>query len=166
LNLLDLVDDIGGQVIRRGFFSRPVYHGRYRDADLTINFSSEKNKKGRSSLIDISLTTNLNEAVTISSYQWLGEIEEKSIGTYQPLLGSGQPRYGIRLADSSRFRTKLKGKDFIASIDELHPFRFIFISPRGILFEKEAENLPQNTRHPRLREHLDGILKLIAGLQQ
>jgi hypothetical protein len=164
-NLLDLAEDIGGQVMRRGFFSRPVYHGKYRDADLTINFSGERNNKGRTNLIDISLAAKLNESVTISSYPWLQEIAEKSITDYQPLPGSDPPLYGIRLADSSKFRTKLNRTDFTGSIGQLHPFRFIFISPRGILFEKEAEHLPQNTRHPRLKEQLDGIFKLINGLQ-
>ncbi len=152
--------------MRRGFLSRPVYHGKYYDADLTINFSSEKNKKGRSNLIDISLTTKLSESITISSYQWLQEIAEESIGEYQALPGSSQPLYGIRLADSSKFKPKLGGTDFLAGIEVLHPFRFIFISPRGVLFEKEAENLPQNTRHPRVREQLDGLFKLITGLQE
>ena len=165
-NLLDLADDIGGQVMRRGFFSRPVYHGQYRDADLTINFSGERNKKGRVNLIDISLTANLSESITISSYPWLRAIAEKSIAEYKPLPGSDPPLYGIRLADSSKFKTKLTGSDFSGSIGSLHPFRFIFISPRGILFEKEAEHLPQNTRHPLLKEQLDGLFKLIKGLQE
>ena len=165
-NLLDLANEIGGQVIRRGFFSRPVYQGRYRDADLTINFSGERTKKGRVNLIDISLTANLSESITISSYPWLREIAEKSISEYGPLPGSDPPLYGIRLADSSKFKTKLTGSDFSGSIGLLHPFRFIFISPRGILFEKEAEHLPQNTRHPLLKEQLDGLFKLIKGLQE
>jgi hypothetical protein len=165
-NLLDLADEIGGRVIRHGFFSRPVYHGRYRDTDLTINFSGERNKKGRANLIDISLTANLNESVTISSYSWLQQIAEKSMAEYQPLGGSDPPLYGIRLVNSSKFKTKLTGTNFTGSIILLHPFRFLFISPRGILFEKEAEHLPQDTKHPRLKEQLDGIIKLISGLQE
>ena len=165
-NLLDLANEIGGQVIRRGFFSRPVYQGRYRDADLTINFSGERTKKGRVNLIDISLTANLSESITISSYPWLREIAEKSIAEYGPLPGSDPPLYGIRLADSSKYKTKLAGSDFTGSIALLHPFRFIFISPRGILFEKEAKHLPQDTKHPLLQEQLDGLFKLIAGLKE
>jgi hypothetical protein len=35
-----------------------------------------------------------------------------------------------------------------------------------MLFEKEAEHLPQATRHPRLLEQLDGLMKLIKDLQE
>ncbi len=119
-----------------------------------------------SSLIDISLTADLSESITISAYPWLQEIAEKSIAEYRPLPGSDPPLYGIRLADSSKIKTKLTGSNFTGSIGLLHPFRFIFISPRGILFEKEAKHLPQDTKHPLLKEQLDGLFKLIGGLKE
>jgi hypothetical protein len=166
LNLLDLVDDIGGQVIRRGFFSRPIYHGSYLHIDLTINFSSEKLKKGRSNLIDISLATSLTNSFTIASFQWLQELEEKSIADYTPLYINGQPLYGIRITDLRPWKVKLDESNFINRVEKLHPFRFIFVGQQGILFEKETKNLPQNTRHPQLKEHLDGILDLISGFEK
>lgn len=152
--------------MRQGFFARPVYHGRYRDADVTINFSGERSKKGRANLIDISLTTALHKSITISSFPWLQEIGEKTISEYQPLPGDYAPVYGIRLAESPELKTRLSSADFQEAITILNPFRFVFMSPRGVLFEKESEHLPQNTRHPRLREQLDGLIKLIRGLQQ
>jgi|GEM_PF-2427066 len=165
-NLLDLVDDIGGQVIRHGFFSRPFYHGNYQQIDLTINFSSERLKKGRSNLIDISLATSLKESLTISSFQWLKDIEEKSIGDYEPLSIKGEPLYGLRKSDSARQNARIFKSDFIHHLEKLHPFRFIFIGQQGVLYEIETENLPQSTRHPRLKEQLDGIFELISGLRK
>ena len=57
-NLLSLIDDIGGAVIRKGFLARPVYHGSYQGIEVTINFSSERSQKKRRQYLNISLARN------------------------------------------------------------------------------------------------------------
>jgi hypothetical protein len=161
LNLLDLADSMSGKVIRNGFFARPIFHGSYQDTDLTVNFSSDRVGKGRKNLIDISLARNMDQSATISSLDWLKEREEKSIKEYNPFVVSGQFRYGILTDNHPDFQVKLKNEHLVESIEKLHPFRFIFISRQGILFEKEMENLPQDTRHPRIKELIDTIFEFI-----
>jgi len=165
LNLLELADSLSGKVIRNGFFSRPIFHGSCQDTDLTVNFSSEKVRKGRTNLIDISLAMNIHRSATISSLDWLKERGEKSITEYETFLVSGQPFYGIRTDNYPAVQSKFKDKNLMESIEKLHPFRFIFISRQGILFEKEMENLPQNTRHPRIKELIDNLFVFIQRFE-
>ncbi len=52
-NLLDLEDEIGGAVIRKGFLARPVFHAKYKGSEVTINFSQDKRQGKRINYIDI-----------------------------------------------------------------------------------------------------------------
>jgi hypothetical protein len=166
-NLLDLVDEIGGQVIRRSFFSRPIYHGNYKDVELAINFSSERNKKGRSNLIDVSIAKELSGSLTIAAYAWLEQRDEKSIEEYKSLLLTyGNRVYGLRTGPNPPDNALMLNEGSIRCIEKLHPFRFIFIGRQGVLFEKESNGLPQDTRHPLLKEKLNIIFELIDNLEK
>jgi hypothetical protein len=165
-NLLDLVDQIGGQVLRNGFLSRPIYHGEFQGVEITINFSNEKSATtGRFNLMDISLAARLNGTLTIASYNWLQTQEGKTVAEYEPLEIDGRIMYGIHRNASLQFQAKIHNGEFIHGLQSMHPFRFIFINQQGVLFEKELQYLPQETEHPHLKEAIDCLFQFINGLK-
>ncbi len=160
-NLLDLVDEIGGKVIRQGMLGRPIYHGQYNNLDITVNFSTERIKSGRKNLIDISIGTPLKQSFTISSFDWLNEREESAIEEFEEFNMDGTIRYGIRKSsDTTDINEKLQ-----TFLKELDPFLFLFVGTNGILFEKEGGNLAISTRHPELKNQLMSISALIGVLE-
>ena len=159
-NLIELVESIGGKVIRKGILSRPFYHGDYKGNALTINFSSERTKKGRLNYIDISLSKKLKSSLTISSLSWLRERQEDSINDFEPLSSDGILNYGIKKKKNLRFVHKNRYKEFIQNIQKLDPFNFIYIGEMGILFERQCENIAISTKHPIPQELVETLVNL------
>jgi len=163
-NLLGLVDAIGGQVFRKGFLERPVYHGNYQNTDFIINFSTEKAKKGRLYYMDISLAKQFKNPATISSLPWLKERGE-SDKDFEPLKIFDDCRYGIRKnigLNLIKDKNKAQFNDYIQQLD---PFNFIYLSKNGMLFEKECKNIANETKHPLLKNILDSLFNLIKLIQ-
>ncbi|MCK4754569.1 MAG: hypothetical protein KAS58_05005, partial [Calditrichia bacterium] len=94
-NFLELADSIGGQVMRRGILSRPVYHGAFKSIELTINFSSERAQKKRRQYLDISMGKNSKYNITISTQDWIAERNEESSSAFEPLKIPGDVNYVI-----------------------------------------------------------------------
>jgi hypothetical protein len=164
-NLLDLADKIGGSVLRKGILSRPIYHGRYRDIDLTINFSVDKSGGKRKNYIDISIGKNLDCAFTISSLDWIKESSTGSLEEFKPIELKTKRAYGIRQHKGKKL-FQMPGKNQIkACLQELDPFRFLHASTNGMLFEKEGENLGVSTRHPNLEKYIEALYSLILVIE-
>ena len=163
-NLISLVEVIGGQIIRKGFFARPVYHGNYKDTELTINFSTERSKKKRANYIDISLAKKIKNTITITSLNWLKDRGE-SLDEFSPLEQTQDNKYGIRKDAELVFTNKDKNAEFKCLIKELDPFIFIFIGKNGTLFERECENIAICTKHPLLKNSIDSLFSLIQMLE-
>jgi hypothetical protein len=163
-NLLDLVDDIGGKVIRQGMLGRPVYQGMYQKLDVTINFSTEKGKTGRKNLIDISVGTALNNSFTISALKWLGEREESAVSEFKEIKFETIHKYGIRNgAVKDIVKTNSENK-FYEILKLLDPFLFLYVGVNGLIFEKEGGNLAVSTKHPELKNTILSISKLVRVL--
>jgi hypothetical protein len=163
-NLHGLAETIGGQVLRKGFLARPVYHGNHQNIDFIINFSSEKGEKGRLYFIDISLARKFKHPLTISSLQWIKDRGE-SDSEFEPLKIFDDRRYGIRKnTDSSVIKTSTKSQ-FDDYIQRLDPFNFIYCSTNGMLFEKECKNIANETKHPILKNILDSLFNLVNIIQ-
>ena len=161
-NLLDLVDDIGGKVIRQGMLGRPIYHGQYKNLDVTINFSTEKSKKRRRNLIDISIGTPMKNSFTISAFDWLSEREESALEEFKALDMEGISKYGIRNPADKRIVKKNDRNKFRDILLQLDPFLFLFVGNNGILIEKEGGNLAVSTRHSALKDQIRAISDLIG----
>ena len=69
--LLDLVEDIGGKVVRKSFAAQPMYVGEYRGSHIQITFSTDKLDAKRVDYITISFVLSPPHLVTISSKKWL-----------------------------------------------------------------------------------------------
>ena len=164
-NFLELADLIGGQVIRKGILSRPVYHGAYKSIELTINFSSERSEKKRRQYLDISMAKNSNYNITISTQDWIAGRNKDSSADFVPLEIPGEVNYVILKPDDVMYVKKNNEKQFMECVKNLTPFTFIYIGQNGILFERECNNIAQCTKPPKLKDTVDQIFELSKILQ-
>ena len=95
-NLFDLVDEFGGNVYRRGFLARPVFHGTYKNCEVTINFSQERINSKRKNYINISIDKKINKSVTIVSLDWI-KSQNESTDDLEIISMNNSQQYGIRI---------------------------------------------------------------------
>ena len=163
-NLFDLVDDMGGTIIRHGFATRPIYHGKYQENELTVNFSMEKTKKGRVNYIDISLSKKIKYAITISSKKWLEENNAELLKNFIPFKDKEINKYGMSLEktkniDIDEIESRIKNP-----IKHMDSFNFIFFGGTGVLLEIESDNIARATRHPALKNNIIWLVNLVENL--
>jgi hypothetical protein len=158
-NLLTLADEIEGEVYRRNFMARPVFHGKYKGIELTINFSSERTGNGRSNYIDISFNQKVVHPFTISSLSWLRERKDASLAEYQSIEISGEKKYGVRKGASMLYSKKI-----ISYIQKLDPFNFIFAGGTGVLMEIQCKNIAIATKHPNLKNRIEVLYTFLKAL--
>jgi len=164
-NFLELADTIGGQVIRKGMLSRPVYHGAFRSIELTINFSSERAQKKRRQYLDISMAKNSDYNITISTQDWITDRNENSSANFEPLEIPGEVNYVILKPGDVTYVKKENKKRFIECVKNLTPFTYIYIGKNGILFERECYNIAQCTKPPKLKDTIELLFELSKTLQ-
>jgi hypothetical protein len=163
-NLLELVDELGGQVLRRGFLARPIYHGKFKGIDLTINFSSERSEKKRREFLDISFAKELQQNLTISTSSWIESKNQGELNDFEPLVIEDDTTYVIRNISRSDYIKKNKSTEFKQLVKNLTPFNYIFCGKSGLLYERECDNLALCTKHPKLVELVESIYKLTRVL--
>jgi hypothetical protein len=159
-NLLKLADEIEGEIFRRNFMARPVFYGKYKGIEVTINFSSERTSNGRSNYIDISLNKKVRYPFTISSLAWLGERKDSSMNEYRELEIAGQKKYGVRKGNPKLFTKKI-----VNMIQKLDPFNFIFAGSTGVLMEIQCKNTAMATKHPQLKEKIEFLYNFLEALE-
>ncbi len=164
-NFLELADSIGGQVMRRGILSRPVYHGALKSIELTINFSSERAQKKRRQYLDISIAKNTMYNITISTQDWIADRNEDSSSTFEPLKIPGDVNYVILKPANVTYVRKNSENKFIECVKDLTPFTYIYIGQNGILFERECNNIAQCTKLPKLKDTIELLFELSKTLQ-
>jgi hypothetical protein len=164
-NFLELTDAIGGQVIRKGILSRPVYHGAFKSIELTVNFSSERSQNKRRQYLDISMAKNSNYNITISTRDWIEGRNEDSSSDFVPLEIPGDVNYVILKPDDVTYVKKINEDRFIECVKNLTPFTFIYIGQNGILFERECHNIAICTKPPKLKDTVELLFELAKTLQ-
>lgn len=164
-NFLELADSIGGQVMRRGILSRPVYHGAFKSIELTINFSSERAQKKRRQYLDISMAKNSKYNITISTQDWIADRNEESSSAFESLKIPGDVNYVILKPANVTYVKKNSENKFIECVKDLTPFTYIYIGQNGILFERECNNIAQCTKPPKLKDKIELLFELSKTLQ-
>jgi hypothetical protein len=159
-NLLDLTNEIGGEVLRQGMLGRPIFHGKYKNLDITINFSTERSKKGRRNYIDISVGRNFKQTLTISALDWLKEREESALDEFIEIKLDSQKKYGLRSKSGKDVIKKNMQQKFYSILQDMDPFSYVFIGYSGLLFEKHGGNLAMSTKHPALKQDIDNLIEL------
>jgi len=154
-NLFDLVDDFGGNVYRRGLLARPVYHGNYKNCEVTINFSQEKKKSSRKNYINISINKKIKESVTIVSLDWI-KSQNESTDDFEIIAMNNSQNYGIRIKNiNNTKKNELKSK-----LEKIIPFNYFFLGQTGLIFEKESKNLGIDTKYDLLKPQIETIFSL------
>ena len=164
-NLLDLVETVGGQVLRKGFLSRPVYHGAYKGIDLTINFSTERSQKKRRQYLNISMAKISLNNITISTDAWIKGREESSSAIFEPLDIDGDVNYVIRNSQNTEYLKKNHKQNFIDCVKRLTPFTYMYFGQNGLLFERECDNIALCTQHPKLENIVELLYQLTKSLK-
>ena len=163
-NLLDLAEEIGGDVLKRGMLSRPVYHGAFKGMNLTINFSTERAQKKRRQYINISFARVLQNNLTIATREWLENTNGSAPEEFDVLKIDDNTEYLIRKSSKKSYVRKNEQDEFADCLKKLAPFNYIYGGPTGILFEQECENLADCTKYPHLRENIDQLYRLAKVL--
>ena len=164
-NLFDLTEKIGGSVLRKGILARPIYHGKYRNMDLTINFSTDKSEGKRKNYIDISIGKKLSSAFTISALDWIRESSAGSLEEFTPIELHTHTVYGIRQHKGKNLLQRQRKNEIIDCLHQLDPFRFLHASTNGVLFEKEGDNLGISTKHPNLEKYIEALYQFIRTIE-
>jgi hypothetical protein len=163
-NLFDLSDEIGGKIVRHGFASRPFYYGIYQGYKLTVNFSSEKTKRGRKNYLDISINRKIDKSITIASVKWLKENNADLLKNFIPFRDQEINKYGISICGKQSLcpeKLEQNMKEYIKNMDN---FNFIFLGGSGVLLEIVCDNLAYASKHPRLKLNIDTLLSLVKVL--
>jgi len=159
-NLFDLVDDYGGNVYRRGFLARPVFHGVYKKSEVTINFSQERINSKRKNYINISIDKEINKSITIVSLNWI-EAQNESTDDLEIISIKDSHDYGIR----SKNMKKVKMNELKSHLQKLVPFNYLFLGQTGLIFEKESKNLGFETKPDVLKSYIESVYNLSNKLK-
>ena len=127
---------------------------------MTVNFSSERSKKGRQNYIDISMECPTKGSFTISSLDWIREQNAGSAEDFVLIESESKKKYGIRDQPDSKSLLQTHGGKISDILHRLDPFLFIYAGANGILFEKAGGNLAISTRHPGIKKILDVLIDL------
>ena len=163
-NLLEVVDVLGGQVLRRGLLSRPVYHGKFKGIELTVNFSSERTQKKRREFLNISFARQMKQNLTISTSSWIESQNQGELNDFEPLAIEDNTTYVIRNISQSEYVKKNKDREFREAVKNLTPFNYIYCGQSGLLYERECENLAVCTKHPKVVDLIEAIYQLTRVL--
>ncbi len=160
-NLLDLEDRYGGQVIRNSFAARPVYKGKIHNREITINFSSEKGKKGRINYMDISINADSALTLTIAESGWL-EDQNPENPLSETVVEAGGRRYHL-MPDKNRKLERLAAKkEFINAVGRFDKLAYFFIGKSGVICEFKMDNAARDTEFEPLNARLQNIFILLS----
>jgi hypothetical protein len=154
-NLLDLVDEFSGNVYRRGFLARPVFHGTYKNCEVTINFSQERINSKRKNYINISIDKENKKSVTIVSMDWI-KLQNESSDDLGIISMNDSQEYGVRIKSINN-TTK---NELISQMENLVPFNYVFLGQTGLIFEKESQNLGKETKLDSIKPYIETIYNL------
>ena len=154
-NLFDLVDEFGGNVYRRGFLARPVFHGTYKNCEVTINFSQERINSKRKNYFNISIDKKINKSVTIVSLDWI-KSQNESTDDLEIISMNNSQQYGIRIKNINN----TKKNELKSQMENLIPFNYVFLGQTGLIFEKGSKNLAIDTKSDAMKPYIETVYNL------
>ncbi|MGD9899750.1 MAG: hypothetical protein AB7T22_11560 [Calditrichaceae bacterium] len=160
-NLLDLEDNYDGQVIRRGFASRPIFHGKYNNFGLTVNFSTAKSTDGRMTYIDISYERSGSVSLSISDKKWLESQEAGEMQDFKSITTASGSELIIRPVSGEAVQRLLNKKSFLDLLNNFDNLAYIFIGKSGVITEFMTQEVIKETEFKKMNERIILIDKLI-----
>lgn len=158
-NLLDLEDHYDGRVMRRGFATRPIFHGRMNGSSFTINFSTEKKEGKRNTYIDFSYERASEITYTISDKNWLEKQTDESPSDFLTVQNSSGHEFVVRPASDNDVKKLIRKKEF-EDVINMDGLAYVFAGKTGLICELISEEVIKSTEV----ENLDNTLKLIRNL--
>ena len=153
-NLLDLEDQIEGKVMRRGFASRPFFHGKYNGYDFTINFSSEKTSGKRLTYVDISYSIQSTVSFSVSEKDWLTSQQAEAPQDFNEWQNAAGKTLVLRPVSDKQVQKLLSNKTFKNIFNQQDDLAFIFMSKTGLLYEYITEEVIKSTEPDALIDRL------------
>ena len=163
-NLLDMEDNYDGKVIRNGFAARPVFKGRIKDADVTINFSTAKQKSGRRTYIDFTMTMSSNLTITIAEKNWLKEQNGEDHQVNTEFIINDDLTYIIMPPANRKIETLLANEEFRRCLKKFDNLAYFFVGKSGTICEFWSEKIDQDTVFDVMKSRLDQIRILLSIL--
>jgi hypothetical protein len=163
-NLQKMVDEYGGEVVRTGRISMPVYHGKYKNKDLVINFSSVKAENGdREYYATFSYDAKVPFSFNIMSVPWL-EAHPVDQNPDVETIVSGKLR--ISSGQGDVIRIFQKNPDLITELRELDNFVYFFSSVRGAMFEIKIPDILNGSKFAVLNDTLESMHRFMIALRK
>ncbi len=153
-NLLDLEDRIEGRVQRRGFAGRPFFHGRFRDTEVTVNFSSEKTADKRRTYIDISYSAASPVSFSVSEKSWLTEQQAGPLEDFLEVQTESGQTMILRPASAKGVKMLSEKEAFRNILNAQPDMAYIFAGPSGLLYEYITEEVIKSTEPDQLLARL------------
>jgi hypothetical protein len=163
-NLLDLEDIIDGRVMRRGFASRPVFHGTFHKHSFTINFSTEKHEGKRSTYVDISYEQAAPFSFTIASKTWLASRMDDGSAQFIEYTNATGTVFMARPANDERIARLLDNKEVRELLNGWKDLAYFFAGETGIMYEFVTEAVVKSTEAEALKKRLEEIRRFLGVL--
>jgi hypothetical protein len=163
-NLLDLEDNYDGKVIRNGFATRPVFKGRINSIDVTINFSTAKQKSGRRTYIDFTLTMSSNLTITIAEKNWLKEQNGEDHQVNTELIINDDLTYIIMPPANRKIEHIIAKEEFKRCLTKFDNLAYFFVGKSGTICEFWSEKIDRDTTFEVMKSRLDQIRVLLSIL--
>jgi len=144
-NLLDLEDKLDGKVMRRGFASRPFFHGKYNGYDFTINFSSEKTAGKRLTYVDISYSIQGSVSFSVSEKTWLINQQAEAPLDFSEWQNAAGKTLVLRPVSDKQVQKLLGNETFKNIFNQQDDLAYIFVSKTGLLYEYITEEVIKST---------------------
>ena len=159
VNLLDLTDQIGGKVIRKSFANQPVYQGVFNDKILQISFSKDKVGSQSVYYINFSMAISVRSTLTITSKKWLADMnEESNLNPENTKIIDG---FVLRSQDNSLLDSVSNSAEILVILKQLEPFAYLLISPDGLLFDQQSNDILLDTQVKRMTETISNLSDLV-----
>jgi hypothetical protein len=156
-NLIDLEDHYDGKIIRNGFASRPVFHGKVDGSELTINFSTAKAKSGRKTYIDFTLTKSSDISLTIAEKNWLKEESDSEQQNPTEIIINDDLSYIVMPSDNHKIRKIISKEGFRPALSQLDGLAYFFVGKSGTIVEFITDKIDRDTKFKLMKKRLEQI---------
>ena len=161
-NLLDIEDNYDGHVIRNGFAARPVFKGKIKGNDITINFSTAKTRSGRKTYIDFTLTTASRISLTIAEKNWLVEQNRENSSEKQEILLKNNTSYMVISSEASKIKKIISQSDFVDTLEHIENMAYFFVGKTGTICEFWSDQIDRDTQFEKMEQRLEKVYKLLS----
>ena len=163
-NLQKLVDEYGGEVVRTGRVVMPVYHGKFKNGDLVINFSSVKAENGNREYYatfsyDVKVPFNFN----VMSIEWL---KNHPVDQNPDIETINYGKYRISSSQVNTMKIFKKNPELFSELESLDNLVYFFSSVRGAMFEIQIIDTMSGSKFEVLNDVLIPIHCFIRALRK